>query len=69
MATKEQICSNGIVLGLEPDGCCLPCLLMIPSPSTAQMLVAEVKFMAVAKHILGDKQAMLEMNSRAENIK
>lgn len=67
MATKEQSCWNGIVLGREPGGCRLPCLLTIPHPSTAQMLLAEVRFMAVAKHILGDKQAMLQMNSRAEN--
>lgn len=68
MATKELSCSNGRALGREPGGCCLPWLLTIPCPSIAQMLLAEVKFMAVPKHTLRDKQAILQMSSRAENV-
>lgn len=68
MATKELSCSTGRALGREPGGFCLPWLLTVPHPSIAQMLLAEVRFMAVAKHTLGDKQAMLQVNSRAENI-
>lgn len=68
MATKELSCSNGRALGREPGGCCLPWLLTIPCPSIAQMLLAEVRFMAVAKHTLGDKQAEPQMNSRAEIV-